>query len=247
MDDDLSVIVDDKSKHELSDSEGEGTREGTGDMDHDGKVAEGTPSHSGDSVFTFETPEEELDYLRNEDKARRMAEAARLKEDELVRRKAMQEEEAREREKAREIARATESGRESGAKHVHGKIDHRYHAVRSLRGNMSGGRVLSAGEGQEEPAVYNGFIQDEDDRWLRNYNIHDLDRKVNVSCSFNPRSGLCYTCIGSVHSAWEGKDKEPIVIVAVENGATGRGERVGGESKTPETYTLETNGDIRPL
>ena len=209
MDDDLSVIVDDKSKHELSDSEGEGTREGTGDMDHDGKVAEGTPSHSGDSVFTFETPEEELDYLRNEDKARRMAEAARLKEDELVRRKAMQEEEAREREKAREIARATESGRESGAKHVRGKIDHRYHAVRSLRGNMSGGRVLSAGEGQEEPAVYNGFIQDEDDRWLRNYNIHDLDRKVNVSCSFNPRSGLCYTCIGSVHSAWEGKDKEP--------------------------------------
>jgi hypothetical protein len=44
--------------------------------------------------------------------------------------------------------------------------------------------VIEGSEGME------GFLTD-DERWLRNYNIHSVERGVNVSCSFNPRSGLC--------------------------------------------------------
>jgi hypothetical protein len=57
-----------------------------------------------------------------------------------------------------------------------------------------------------------GFLGD-DERWFRNYNIHNIERVVNVSCSFNPRLGLCYTCLGEPHKAWEGKDGQPVVLV----------------------------------
>jgi hypothetical protein len=33
-----------------------------------------------------------------------------------------------------------------------------------------------------------------------------------VSCSFNPRSGLCYTCLGEPHRAWE-SDGAPVAVV----------------------------------
>ena len=113
---------------------------------------------------------------------------------------------------------------------MRGKIDHRYFAVRSLRNANSEGRELNCEAGKGDDDISAGFILDNDERWLRNFNIHSLERKTNVSCSYNPRSGLCYTCCGEVHSAWEGKNGEPVVYVASDQSfpanvpATGSGE-----------------------
>ena len=114
------------------------------------------------------------------------------------------------------MARA--SGRESGSAGVRAKIDQRYYYVQSLRAKIPPGRELNKDAGRrtgaEEAASGDdvaGF-QGQDERWLRNYNIHSVERKVNVSCSFNPKSQLCYTCLGEPHRAWEGKGKEPVVV-----------------------------------
>ena len=146
------------------------------------------------------TPEEQMD-----EEMRRM-------EEEEERRFA---EEARRTEGVR-VARA--SGRESGSAGVRAKIDQRYYYVQSLRAKIPPGRELNKDAGRrtgaEEAASGDdvaGF-QGQDERWLQNYNIHSVERKVNVSCSFNPKSQLCYTCLGEPHRAWEGKGKEPVVV-----------------------------------
>ena len=107
----------------------------------------------------------------------------------------------------------SERGREKGARIVQSKIDNRYFAVKSLRESRTRGMELNPRTDDEQDQPATGFLQDEDERWLRNYNIHSLERKVNVSVSFNPRSGLCYTCLDGVHQGWEGKNGETVVFV----------------------------------
>ena len=52
-----------------------------------------------------------------------------------------------------------------------------------------------------------------DERWLRSYNIHNLETQLNISCSFNPRSGFCYTCKGEPHRATQGRNGEAVAFV----------------------------------
>ncbi len=159
---------------------------------------------TGGEVFL--TPEEMLQAEKDRDEEKRrqlLAKERRMTEREL--------DEARKREDAR---LAGELGRELGRKAVKAKVDHRNYAVRSIRSAKQVGRDLNkevmadsvkGAEGME------GFLTD-DERWLRNYSIHSVKRGVNVSCSFNPRSGLCYTCLGEPHRAWE-SDGVPVAVV----------------------------------
>jgi hypothetical protein len=80
---------------------------------------------------------------------------------------------------------------------VKSRVDNRYHAVRSIRSARQAGRELNKAVGPGNPVDSRlGCFLGDDERWFRNYNIHNVERGVNVSCSFNPRSGLCYTCMG---------------------------------------------------
>jgi hypothetical protein len=98
---------------------------------------------------------------------------------------------------------AKQLGRELAGK---AKIDHRYYAVRSLRANRPTGRELNRqSEGGVDKVLENSFLGGGDERWLRNYNIHNLETQSNISCSFNPRTGFCYTCSGEPHRAMQGR------------------------------------------
>jgi hypothetical protein len=108
---------------------------------------------------------------------------------------------------------AGEAGRDLDTKQVRSKIDNRYFVVRSIRAAKQVGRDLNREADQTvEEGVAKGFLG-EDERWLRNYNIHSVERGLNVSCSFNPRTGLCYTCLGGTHRAWESREGTPVVVV----------------------------------
>ncbi len=188
----------DERKEDQTSPEGE---EGM-DVDEEGKVKE--KGEAGGKVFL--TPEEMLQAERDRDEEKRrqlLAKERQKMEREL--------EEARKREDAR---LAGELGRELGRKAVKAKVDHRYYAVRSIGSAKQVGRDLNkevtadsvrGAEGME------GFLTD-DERWLRNYNIHSVERGVNMSCSFNPKSGLCYTCLGEPHRAFE-SDGAPVAVV----------------------------------
>jgi hypothetical protein len=63
----------------------------------------------------------------------------------------------------------------------------------------------------------NSSFQGEDERWLRNYNIHNMEKQVNISCSYNPRNGLGYTCFGEPHSAREGREGQPVTYVLTDH------------------------------
>ncbi len=148
-----------------------------------------------------------------------MLQAERDRDDEKRRRVLAKERRRMEKEmgedRKREDARlAGELGRELGRKAVKAKVDHRYYAVRSIRSAKQVGRDLNKEVAADSVRVeegMEGFLTD-DERWLRNYNIHSVERGVNVSCSFNPRSGLCYTCLGEPHRAWE-SDGAPVAVV----------------------------------
>jgi hypothetical protein len=80
-------------------------------------------------------------------------------------------------EKAKE---AKQQGREAGGR---AKVDHRYYAVRSLRGARPAGRELNRQAVSDKTVektighvLEEGFLGGGDERWLRNYNIHKLDR-----------------------------------------------------------------------
>ncbi len=113
---------------------------------------------------------------------------------------------------------AKQLGREAGGK---AKIDHRYYAVRSLRGARPSGRELNRQADEDSMLEKNvghvlveGFVGGGgDERWLRNYNIHNLETQLNISCSFNRRSGFCYTCKGELHSATQGRNGEAVAFV----------------------------------
>ncbi len=94
------------------------------------------------------------------------------------------------------------------------KVDHRHYSVCSIRSAKQVGRDLNKRVTADSVMVADGlegFLTD-NERWLRNYNIHSVERGVNFSCSFNPRSGMCYTCLGEPHRAWE-SDGAPVAVV----------------------------------
>ncbi len=167
-------------------------------------VEAGGNGKAQDEVFLSKEEEERkaMDEEKEKEakaKAARRAEACKRRE---------------EAEKRKEDARmAGEAGRDLGTKQVRSKIDNRYFVVRSIRAAKQVGRDLNKEADQTvEEGVAKGFLG-EDERWLRNYNIHSVERGLNVSCSFNPRSGLCYTCLGGTHRAWESRDGTPVVVV----------------------------------
>jgi hypothetical protein len=90
--------------------------------------------------------------------------------------------------------------------------DHRFFAVRTLLENGKYPRKLNRrlkfGEKTDE-----GFWRKEDERWYRNHNDNSIERRVNVSASFNG-IGDCITCLEGTHPAWVGKDGQPVLVVA---------------------------------
>ncbi len=92
------------------------------------------------------------------------------------------------------------------------KPDHRFFAVRAL---VEGGkkarklnRRMKATESKD-----NGFLLKGDERYFRNYNESSIERRVNVSVSFM-YNGTCNTCLSGPHDAWQGREGQPVVIVA---------------------------------
>jgi hypothetical protein len=157
------------------------------------------PSNKTDEVFLTKEEQETLSAA----KAARREELRKVKKAEKVR---------MEKEKA---DRAMEEGRKAASVKVGKGLDSRYNAVRTVRSRWFGGKELnrkSTVDHCEEDSLP-GFADGEDERWTRNFNIYNVDRGVNVSCSFNPRTGLCYTCIGEPHNAYQGRNGETIVMV----------------------------------
>ncbi len=155
--------------------------------------------------------------------ARALQEGKRIEKE---RRKEAREERLRkEEEEAREAMRIRkEEGRSKGDSRV--KVDHRYYAVRSMQEHRVESRELNK-RNDESVYVesYTGF-QGEDKRWLRNYNIHSMEKQVNISCSYNP---LCYTCFGEPHNAREGREGQPVTYVFP--GAESRGWYIAGNNQ----------------
>jgi hypothetical protein len=40
-----------------------------------------------------------------------------------------------------------------------------------------------------------------------------MEKHVNISCSYNPQNGLCYTCFGEPHNARVGREGQPVTYV----------------------------------
>jgi hypothetical protein len=92
------------------------------------------------------------------------------------------------------------------------KPDHRFFAVRAL---LEGGKTarklnrrLKVQAGKDD-----GFLVKGDERYFRNFNDNSIDRRVNVSVSFQ-YNGTCHTCLNGPHDAWQGRDGQPVVMVA---------------------------------
>jgi hypothetical protein len=92
------------------------------------------------------------------------------------------------------------------------KPDHRFFAVRAL---VEGGKTarklnrrLKVQAGKDD-----GFLVKGDERYFRNFNDSSIKRRVNVSVSFQ-YNGTCHTCLNGPHDAWQGRDGQPVVMVA---------------------------------
>jgi len=100
------------------------------------------------------------------------------------------------------------------------KLHTRYRSVRTIRERRKSGRPLNREDrnrGESEDDALPSFA-DDDERWLRNFNTHNLDRGVNISCSFNPKTDICYMCLGKPHRALTSKGDGPVVIVLSDQG-----------------------------
>jgi hypothetical protein len=152
----------------------------------------------------------EAEEMKKEE-IKKMEDNLRVLRDENLRAE-MEEKRRVEEEEGREAMRhRKEEGRNRGASRV--KVDHRYYAVRSIREGRSTGRELNKeAAGSVYVEACGGFLG-EDERWLRNYNIHNMEKQVNISCSFNPRNWLCYTCFGEPHGARVGREDQPVTFV----------------------------------
>jgi hypothetical protein len=89
--------------------------------------------------------------------------------------------------------------------------DHRYFAVKALLPGSTKPTKLNPNikDGPQDA----GFLTDGDERWFRNANVSNIDKRLNSSASFTP-DGTCHTCLSGKHAAWIGKDKQPIVVAA---------------------------------
>jgi hypothetical protein len=92
------------------------------------------------------------------------------------------------------------------------KPDHRFFAVRaSVEGGKTArkfNRCLKVPASKDD-----GFIVKGDERYFRNFNDSSIERRVNVSVSFQ-YNGTCHTCLNGPHAAWQGRDGQPVVMVA---------------------------------
>jgi hypothetical protein len=86
-----------------------------------------------------------------------------------------------------------------------------YRAVRKILVGGNEGRPLNRkskiGEKNED-----GFCQPGDERWSRNCNNFDIDRRRNVSSSFDMKSGYCTTCLTGRHEAWERQGGKSMIL-----------------------------------
>jgi hypothetical protein len=90
--------------------------------------------------------------------------------------------------------------------------DNRFFAVRAL---VEGGRCATKLNRRMklEAAEKDGFLVKGDERYFRNANESSINRRVNVSSSFT-HSGRCHTCLNGTHDAWQGRQGQPVVMVA---------------------------------
>jgi len=141
-----------------------------------------------------------------------------LEKERLLQERKLESEREERRKVEREAEEAKDLGRRMAAKSARSKVDNRYFTVRSIRAGRVVGRELNRKVVRkertetEEVDACDGFAG-EDERWLRNYNIHNTDRGVNVSSSFNPRSRLCFTCLRDPHPALKGGEDEAVTFV----------------------------------
>ncbi len=188
----------------------EGKSKDEEEMDVDGKEVQ----KERNEVFLSPEEEAKARAAAAAEAAAAMVKAASMEDAKRARERRRKEEQERNERRKEEARLASELGRELGRKAVKSKVDNRYHAVRSIRSARQAGRELNRAVGPGSPVDSGlGCFLGDDERWFRNYNIHNVERGVNVSCSFNPRSGPCYTCLGEPHKAWEGKEGQPVVLV----------------------------------
>jgi hypothetical protein len=89
-------------------------------------------------------------------------------------------------------------------------LDNRYYAVRGLRKKSGHGKDWDeSGVGAEMERA--SFLTPEDDRILFNSNHFSLEKKKNISRSFD-LEGICVTCPSGPHSALAGKEGKPVVF-----------------------------------
>ncbi len=92
------------------------------------------------------------------------------------------------------------------------KPDHRFFAVRALLEGGKTARKLNH-RLKVQPSKDDGFLVKGDERYFRNFNDSSIERRVNVSVSFQ-YNGTCHTCLNGPHDAWQGRDGQPVVMVA---------------------------------
>ncbi len=58
-----------------------------------------------------------------------------------------------------------------------------------------------------------GLLPKGDERFYRNFNDSSIEMRVNMLASFQ-YNGTCHTCLSGPHDAWQGRDGQPVVVVA---------------------------------
>jgi hypothetical protein len=157
-----------------------------------------------------------LEAVKGEQERKKAERKERKKKRDAVEKRAKEAREAEqvrlEAEKKR-LDEIIDQARQKATAGVKARLDGRYYAVRSIRASRPAGRELNRNRREVQPDTVGIGFQAEDERWIRNYNIHNIEGAVNVSISFNPRLAMCYTCLGKPHKAFQGKDGEPIALV----------------------------------
>jgi hypothetical protein len=131
---------------------------------------------------------------KEREEIRRRREEQRIREE-----KAREEELLRIEDERKKLDSMRDQARKKATAGVKARLDGRYYAVCSIRATRSSGRELNRNRREEQPDTVGVGFQGEDERWIRNYNIHNIERAVNMSCSFNPRLAMCYTCFREPH------------------------------------------------
>jgi hypothetical protein len=200
------------------DNQANDQEEGSG-MEVDGPGAVVAQVEKGEGAADQVNTEKEMQDSEKEEKERQDRETDEkvMKERKVKAReeKRMRREDARRREEKRreeELLRLEEEmrrldgmrdqARKKATAGVKSRLDGRYYGVRSIRSTRPAGRELNRNRREEQPYNVGIGFQGEDERWIRNYNIHNIERALNISCSFNPRLAMCYTCFREPHKVF---------------------------------------------